>query len=222
MFVGHLAVALAGKRLTPKLSLGWLIAAATTADLLWPILVLAGVEQVRIAPSAPGATAFTPLVFDSYPWSHSLLMLALWGFALGVFASRAGGDRRILWLIAALVVSHWILDYITHAPDMPLWPGSSPRYGLALWNSIPATLVVEGLLWGTCLTSYIRGRTARSWKGRLAFWSLVLVTTALWALGPFMAPPPSVQALAWFALIGGLLTVPWAIWADRGYVERTA
>lgn len=217
MFVGHLAVALAGKQASPKTSLGWFVAAATMLDLLWPIFLLAGIEHVRIQ---PGATAFTPAVFESYPWSHSLLMSVAWGLLLAGLARWRGVEPRATWLIAILVVSHWVLDFVTHAPDMPLWPGNSPKFGLTLWNSIPATLLIEGALWVACLTMYLRQRRARSWVAVLALWSLLLVVTALWVMGPFAPPPPSVRTLAWFALVGGWITVPWAAWADRGYVER--
>ena len=76
MFIGHFALGLAAKRATPRLSLASLFAAADLADLLWPVLVALGLEQVRIV---PGITAFTPLDFLSYPYSHSLLLLAVWG-----------------------------------------------------------------------------------------------------------------------------------------------
>lgn len=216
MFVGHLAVALAGKRASPETSLGWYVAAATAADLLWPVFLLVGVEQAHIV---PGATAFTPLVFDSYPWSHSLLMLVVWGSLLAGLARWRGANSRAAWLIVALVASHWVLDVVTHAPDMPLWPGRSPRLGLALWNSIPATLLVEGALWIGCLTIYLRARRPVNAAAGLKFWSLVVLVTILWALGPFM-PPTSFGVIPWFALIGGGITVPWAAWADRGFIAR--
>ena len=88
MFVGHLAVALAAKRAAPDVNLGWLMAGVTALDLLWPPMLLAGIERASIV---PGATAFTPLVFNSYPWSHSLLMALGWGV---VFALVAGALVR--------------------------------------------------------------------------------------------------------------------------------
>src|SRR5689334_2444841 len=123
MFVGHLALAFAAKPRAERLSLGWLIAAVTFADLLWPIFLLLGIERARIV---PGATAFTPLIFDFYPWSHSLLMLLVWGMVL-MFIVRTR-FRMAGYLLVALVVSHWMLDWITHAPDMPIRPGESPRF----------------------------------------------------------------------------------------------
>lgn len=219
MFVGHLALAYAANRVRPSTNVGWYVAAVTTADLLWPLFLLAGLEEVRIA---PGITAFTPLVFDSYPGSHSLLMLLVWGFVLMAIARAAGVEKRAGWLIMALVASHWVLDWVTHAPDMPLWPGSA-KFGLGLWNSIPATFAVEGTMWAAALFLYLQHRHAKSWKARLGFWSFVVVTTVMWAAGPFSPPPPSARALAWFALIGWIV-VPWAGLADRGYkreVQRT-
>src|SRR6201991_4710071 len=112
MFIGHFALGFAAKRATPALSLAVLVLAAQFADVLWPLLVAAGIEQVRIA---PGNTAVTPLDFVSYPYSHSLLMLVVWGLLLGWIFKRV--DRRAFVVVAALVVSHWVLDFLTHAPD---------------------------------------------------------------------------------------------------------
>ncbi|MFI5310745.1 MAG: metal-dependent hydrolase [Gemmatimonadales bacterium] len=215
MFVGHLAVALASKRVNPRASLGWYVAGVTTLDLIWPILLILGVEHASIV---PGATAFNALVFDSYPWSHSLLMSIVWGALLAGLARWAGVDARACMLIGACVLSHWVLDWITHTADLPLWPGNSPRFGLGLWNSVPGTFAVEGALWVFGLTLYLQHRRSSGWVGRVAFWSLVLLCTVMWAAGPWSPPPPSTTALGWFALIGWIV-VPWAAWADRNYQE---
>ena len=210
MFVGHLAVALAAKRAAPRVNLGWLMAGVTALDLIWPVLVIAGVERVRIA---PGATAFTPLVFEHYPWSHSLVMAVVWGIVL-VAIARWRGVRASALLLIALVASHWVLDYVTHAPDMPLWPGESPRYGLALWNSIPGTLIVEGAMWLIAIVLYLQIHPLRTTGRKITFWALVAVCTVMWATSPWSPPPPSERALGWFALIGWIV-VPWAAAADR-------
>src|SRR3954447_24732591 len=106
MFLGHFAVALAGKRAARRTSLGTLLAAATLLDLVWPLLLLLGWERVSIA---PGDTAFTPLRFDWYPWSHSLLLVAVWSLLAGgvYFAVRRYAYGAIT--VAALVASHWLL-----------------------------------------------------------------------------------------------------------------
>ena len=209
MFVGHLAVALVAKRATPTVNLGWLMAGVTALDLVWPVFVLAGIEHVRVV---QGATAFTPLIFDSYPWSHSLVMAAVWGLALVAVARW----RRVMAparLLIGLVVSHWVLDFASHAPDMPLWPGPSPRFGLGLWDSIPLTLLIEGALWIAAIVIFLKGRPGRK-QGRVAFWSLVAISSLMWATSPWSPPPPNSRALGWFALIGWII-VPWAALADR-------
>ena len=167
MFVGHLAVALGAKTVEPRPPLAAYVAAAFGLDLLWPLFLLAGIETVRIA---PGATAFTPLDFVSYPWSHSLLMAVVWaGLAALVTANilRAG---RAAVAVGLVVLSHWMLDWITHAPDLPLWPGG-PKSGAGLWNSIPATITVEGLLFAGAIWFYSRSAPARDKTGR---WALVV------------------------------------------------
>ncbi len=216
MFVGHLAVAFASTRLARSAPLAWFVAGATALDLLWPVFLILGLEHVRVV---PGATKFTHLVFESYPWSHSLLMVVLWGVVLGRLARWRGVESRAARLVVLLVISHWVLDYVTHSPDMPLWPGSSPRYGLTLWNSIPGTFIVEGAMWIAGLSLYLSVRRPRSWIGTAALASFVALCTVMWVLGPWSPPPPNERLLAWFALIGWIV-VPWAAWADRHFISR--
>ena len=123
MFVGHLAVAFGAKTVMPRVPLGWLVAAAFGLDLIWPLFLLAGLEHVRID---PGNTAFTPLAFDDYPWSHSLMMSFVWGLIAGVLAAARLKNHKLAGgsMIAAVAISHWILDFMTHRPDLPLWPVS--------------------------------------------------------------------------------------------------
>src|SRR5215510_5704897 len=121
MFIGHLAVGFAAKRLVPRASLALLFVAVQFADLLWPVFLMLGIEQVRID---PGNTAFTPFDFVSYPYSHSLLFLIVWGVGLALAYRWLADDGRVFVLMVALVVSHWLLDFVTHRPDMPLYPGS--------------------------------------------------------------------------------------------------
>lgn len=163
MFVGHLAVALASKRVAPKVSLGWLVGASFGLDLLWPVLLLAGVEHVRID---PGNTAFTPLAFDAYPWSHSLLMVLFWAMVVGGVAASRLQSRSAGTLVGVLVVSHWVLDWISHRPDLPLWPGG-PVAGLGLWNTIAGTILVEGALFVAGIELYRRTTRARD---RVGLW----------------------------------------------------
>ncbi len=216
MFVGHFAVALGAKRAQPKLSLSALVAAACGLDLLWPVLVLAGIEVVRVD---PGNTAFTPLDFVSYPWSHSLVMAIVWAAIAGHVTRVLTKSFRAGLLVSALVVSHWVLDWITHGPDMPLWP-NGPRVGLGLWNSIPATLAIEGALLAVGVAIYLRTTTARDNVGRWAFWAFIATITLIWASQPFAAPPPSATAIGIVGLIGAVLFVAWTNWFDRHRTVR--
>ena len=211
MFLGHFAVAFGAKRLAPAVSLGTLVAAGQLADLVWPNLVLAGIERVEVE---PGATAVTPLDFVSYPYSHSLLALALWAAAAAGLHWLARRSPRAAWVVAGLVLSHWVLDVVSHRPDMPLAFGDATRLGMGLWHSIPGTVAVEGLLFVAGVALYATGTRPRDRKGRLALWSLVGFLTAIYAANFASPPPPAVTAVAWTAQALWLL-VAWAWWADR-------
>jgi hypothetical protein len=129
LFIGHFAVGFASKRVAPRTSLGTLMLAALFLDALWPVFLLCGIERVRIE---PGNTAFTPLAFEHYPVSHSLFMALVWAvlFAL-LYRARTGFAAGALWVGVGLV-SHWVLDFVTHRPDLPLLPFGSTRLGLGL------------------------------------------------------------------------------------------
>jgi hypothetical protein len=107
-----------------------------------------------------------------------------------------------------------VLDFVSHRPDLPLTPWSDGRYGLGLWQSIPATFAVEGLIWLAALAIFLRVRRPLGAQGQLALWSFVLVSTLLWAFTPFSPPPPSEQAVAYFSIFGWII-VPWAWWIER-------
>lgn len=219
MFAGHAAVALAARSKMPGFSLGLFFAAAFWIDLIWPILILVGLESVRID---PGNTRFTPLAFDHYPWTHSLLLASLWALAFGLLAARGRtSPRRVAAVLFAVVLSHWLLDFVTHRPDLPLAPGSSPAFGLGLWNSIPATLAVEGTLFALGVAAYLGATRARDRVGTVGLWALLAFVGVVWAAGPFSPPPPGPQAVA-LAGLGLWLLVPWAAWVDSHREPRDA
>jgi hypothetical protein len=211
MFIGHFALGFAAKRVTPRISLAMLFLAAQFADLLWPVLVGFGVEQVRID---PGNTAFTPLDFVSYPYSHSLAMLAIWAVVVGGGYRAIAGGRGTFLTLALLVLSHWALDYVTHRPDLPLYPGG-PKVGLDLWNSIPATLLIEIALFGYGVFLYARATRARDGAGRWGLVALIAVLLLIYLANIVSGAPPSVTAIWIAALIGGALLIAWAWWVDQ-------
>src|SRR5258707_938653 len=127
------------KRVAPEVSVGTAIFAAVFLDAIWPVLVLAGVERVAIV---PGITRVVPLDFIYYPWSHSLVAAIFWGAVFGgAYWLIRRNARNAVWL-GALVVSHWGLDWISHRPDLPLYPGEPRAHGLELWASLPPPLAV--------------------------------------------------------------------------------
>ena len=210
MFLGHFGIAFAAKKAAPKTSLGTLVFAAQFADILWPVLLLLGIEKVRIV---PGLLPAAPFDFTSYPISHSLAAQLGWGAVLGLLYFAIKRNGRSALLVASLVPTHWVLDFIAHRPDMPIYPGG-PKYGLGMWHSLPLTISVEYVLFAVGIALYVSATRAKDTAGNLALWSLIGVLGVLYLASLFGPPPPSVQALAWSA-IGIWLTVPWAAWADR-------
>lgn len=212
MFIGHFAVAFAAKKAAPKASLGTLVLAAAFLDVVWPVLVLAGVERFRIV---PGITAINPFDFTYYPWSHSLLMTVLWALAFALVYFASSRDRAGAVWVAVVVASHWLLDFVSHVPDMPLYPGGSEKLGLGLWRSIPATFAVEGVMFAAGVVLYLQATKSRDRIGRIAWWAFVGLLLALYIPGPWASRPPSENAVAIFGIIALLIFGPWAYWIDR-------
>jgi hypothetical protein len=209
MFLGHFAVAFAAKKAAPKTSLGILVLAAQLADTLWPLLLLLGIEKVRIV---PGLLPASPFDFVSYPISHSLVAQLGWAALLGGSYFVARRDARSAFVLGSLVPTHWVLDFVAHRPDMPIYP-SGPKYGLGMWNSIPLTLLVEYGLFVVGVVIYFTATRARDRTGIFACWSLAGLLAILYPAALFGPPPPSVKVLAWSG-ISLWLTAPWAAWAD--------
>jgi len=212
MFIGHFGLGFGAKRAAPAVSLGTLFLACQFADLLWPTLLLLGVERVEIE---PGVTAMTPLDFVSYPYSHSLVALCLWGAAFGgVYVAVRRVRVFTALVLGLLVVSHWVLDFVTHRRDMPLTLHGPERVGLGLWFSVPGTLAVESLVFGVGLALYLRATAARDRIGSYGLWSLVAFLLVVYLASSFGPPPPSATAVAWSAQAMWLLVV-WGYWVDN-------
>jgi len=210
MFLGHYAFGLAAKRVAPTVSLGTLFLAVQLADELWPLLLLLGLEHVRVA---PGATRMTPLDFYDYPISHSLLALVGWGLGLGALHFAQRRNWRAAGILAAGVVSHWVLDVLVHRPDMPVLP-QGPRVGLGLWNSVGATVALELGFYAAGLAIYTATTRPVDRTGRFALWALVLLLVVVWA-GAVAGPPPANERALAFSALALWLVVPWGYWIDR-------
>jgi hypothetical protein len=213
MFIGHFGVALAAKRLAPRTSLGLLIFAAEFLDLLWPIFLVLGLEHVRVV---PGITKVQPFDFYDYPFSHSLTMALRWALAVGLIYFLVRRYVRGAWVLGALVVSHWTLDFVAHRPDLPLWPGG-PKVGLGLWNSWPGSISVELLCFGLGLWLYLRTTRARDAVGSWGLWGLIALLSLIWLAALFAPPPSDTHQLA-LAALAIWITVPWA-WRTDAHRE---
>jgi membrane-bound metal-dependent hydrolase YbcI (DUF457 family) len=223
MFAGHFGMGFGLKRAAPALSLGWLFLAVNFVDIVWSGLVLLGVERVAID---PGNTAVTPLDFFDYPYTHSLVATLAWialTYAVVRLFGRADPVHRTRYaLILALAVgSHFLLDLITHRPDLPLWPGSSDYLGLGLWRSVTLTGILEMTILFVGFGVYLSATKARSKWGRIGPWVLVSLLAVVQLSNYFGPPPPSVTAIGVVGLLGQLLLVALAFSVDRGRTART-
>lgn len=211
MFIGHFAVGMGAKAAAPRVPLGTLFLASQFVDLLWPTLLLFGLERVKIV---PGITTVTPLDFEHYPITHSLLMAVVWGLAFALIYWFVQKNKSGAIVLGLCVISHWLLDLIVHRPDLPLIPGGATRMGIGLWNSLGATLIVEGLLFVLGIWLYLRATAAKNRVGHFAFWGLVAFLAVIYMANLFGPPPPDVQAIAWAGHLQWLFVI-WAYWVDR-------
>jgi hypothetical protein len=210
MFIGHFAVALAAKRVAPATSLGVLFAAAQFADLLWPVLLLAGMERAKVV-STPGMAI--PLRFVHYPYSHSLLAAALASVFAGFLWHRRTRSIRAACVVGALVLSHWFLDLMVHVPDLPLVPGGAARWGLGLWQRPALALGLELALFAFGAWMYLRSTKAVDGIGRWGLWSLFAVLVVIQLANAWGPPPPSMTPVIWSGNAMWLL-IAWAWWVD--------
>lgn len=217
MFIGHFAAGFAGKRLAPRGSLGTFVAAGIFLDILWPVFLLSGIETVKIV---PGLLPFSPFDFVSYPWSHSLLTAAFWSVVFGGVYHLLRRDAKTAKVLGVVVFSHWVLDWATHRPDLPLAPGVAFKTGLGLWNSVPATVAVEGALFLAAAWWYASATEALDRVGRWALIAMLGVLLAFYAasLGP--PPHPGQERIVAITTLALLLFIPWSAWIDRHRVVR--
>ena len=212
MFIGHFALALGAKKFAPQVSLGILFLACQLADIIWPNLVLLGIERLEIE---PGITIMTPLNFVHYPYSHSLVMLALWSAIFAaLYAIFRHSNTKTVIVIAVLGLSHWILDVLTHRPDMPITAGDTSFIGFGLWNFPIVAVPFELLLFGLGIWLYTHQTKPLNRRGAIGFWALMLFLLVVYAASLFGPPPPSPTAVAWSAQAMWII-IAWGFWVDK-------
>jgi membrane-bound metal-dependent hydrolase YbcI (DUF457 family) len=193
MGIGHAAVALGASRAEPRINVGLLIFAAFLADFLLGIFAAFGLEQAHIPADFPSRHYLT----FTFPYSHGMVSLLLWGVLLGALLCWLDRRDRIraFVVIAALVFSHFILDALVHAPELPLLGENSPKVGLALWNHMPLELTLETLMAAAGLVVYWRlGGGSKVSRWGIAIFTLLL--TALTWTQLFASQPPAQSQLA--------------------------
>ena len=214
MFIGHFGAGFTGKKLTTKPSLGTLFLAAQFIDLLWPILLLLGLESVKVD---PGNTIVTPLDFTSYPISHSFLGVLFWSMLVGGIYFLLKKDKRTSIILGLLVMSHWVLDLISHRPDLPVVPGIDWFVGLGLWYSLPATIIVEGSIFAIGIYFYLTLTKSKNKTGIFALWGLIVFLSIVYLSNLFGPPPPSEEPIGYIGLAQWFL-IAWGYWIDRNRV----
>lgn len=214
MFLGHYALALTAKKIKPRENIGIYFLACQLLDLIWPILVLLNVELVSVK---QGITEFTPLEFVHYPYSHSLFMSVVWGLFLSFIFFLNKKSIKTLILIFTLVVSHWILDFITHTKDLPLMLNSETKVGLGLWNYYYSSFAFESGMFTIGIYLYIHSKRKLNEKINKSFWYLIVFLTIIHFANAF-APKPiegtPASAIAAPALAMWLLVI-WAYYSDK-------
>ena len=220
MFIGHYGIGLALKKVEPRLSLGLLIFGAIMLDILFGLFLLSGIEHAKIV---PGATVVSPFEFYDYPLSHSALGAFMWATA-GYLAYWLWpkGDRtqrkRPAFILAIAIFSHFILDVISHTPDMTIFGKNSSILGLSLWNSLAGTMIVEFGILFIGIYLYRSATYSVSSSGKYGFALMILILVVLYIGNIFGPPPPDMKAVAVTMTAGQLALVALAFWVDRNRV----
>jgi membrane-bound metal-dependent hydrolase YbcI (DUF457 family) len=211
MFIGHFGVGFGAKKIIAKPSLGTIFLASQFIDLLWPLFLLLGIEQVKID---PGNTVVTPLNFINYPFSHSLIGVLIWAILFGGVYYIIKKDLKVAIWLGVLVCSHWILDLITHRPDLPLLFNNETMVGMGLWNSLIATIIVEGSIFAAGIYFYMKVTSSNNRTGTIALWSLIGFLAIIYISNLFGPPPPSEGPIGIIGLSQWLI-IAWAYWIDK-------
>ena len=161
----------------------------------------------------------TPLNFSHYPYSRSLVALILWSAIFGVLYAllRRSGTKAAI-VIAVLVLSHWVLDVLTHRPDMPITLNDSSAIGLGLWNYPVIAVPLELLLFGAGTWLYVRHTKPLNRQGSIGFGALIIFLLVVYAANILGPPPPSSAAVAWSAQAVWIL-IAWGFWVDHHRVR---
>ena len=219
MGIGHAAVALGAARAAPRVNVGLLIFAAFLADFLLGVFAFFGLERAHVPPDFASRHYLT----FTFPYSHGLLPLLFWGILLGTllcWTYRQDRTRAFL-VIAALVLSHFVLDGLVHVPELPLAGPNSFKIGLSLWNHLPLELSLETAMAIVGLLIYwkLSGNSAGRRWGVAIF--ILLLTALTWTqLGTVTPPTPSQLVPSWIIAPLVFAAIPYALDRKRIAAQR--
>jgi hypothetical protein len=221
MFIGHFGLSFGVKKTAPQISLVTLFVATQFVDILWPFMLLFGIERVNIV---PGYTAINPFDFVHYPYTHSLLMGAVWGVVLGGIYWLIKRNVKHAVIVGLCVLSHWFLDLIVHVADLPLTPFTEGKYGWGLWNHLLPTLALEGIIFFGGLYLYLKNTRAITKAGKWNVWLLVAVLMLI-NISNLLSPPPPADALVLMVvsfLVVFVILLGLAYWVDKSREYQSA
>lgn len=210
MFIGHYSASFIAKAIAPAVPLWLLLVAAQLVDIVWGLLVLAGVEHATLDAALPS----NPLVLQYMPYSHSLVAAIVWSLIAFVIANKAFRfASRESMAVTLVVASHWFFDLLVHRPDLPLL-ANAPKLGLGLWNYPLIAFGLEILLlllavWFCARAMPVRADRRRFWYG------LALVLVVIQTMTTFGPIPSTLTAMVASALLLYLI-IPYAgRWVER-------
>jgi hypothetical protein len=218
MMVGHYGVSFAMKPTQQRIPLWLWFIAVQWLDIVWAILVLLGIEKVRIV---PGFTQATPLDLYYMPYTHglpgSIVLSLVFGGVVSLFT--IGNRRSLALLMAAASFSHWVLDLIVHPPDLPLYDNAA-KVGLGLWRHVAMSLPLELAILGLGAWIYARSAAFASDKTRNKFWGFIAFLAVLQLYANFGPSPATPVELAITGLASFTILAAIAAWVERGRLVR--
>ena len=212
MFIGHFAPAMVAATHPRAPGLGTLFVAGQLLDFGFFGLALAGIENFRIT---PGITKMVPLDLYDMPYTHSLLGSAIWAAAFALLIWLFTRNRTGALIGGAVVLSHWFLDLLVHAPDLTL-AGAPPKMGFALWNHPMIEMPLElAITFGALAFFVIRTRAVSS-RSKYALGLLAVLLLAFQWINWFGPEPETADtAMKLTGLFAFSVAALAAWWAGR-------
>jgi hypothetical protein len=216
MFVGHYGVSFAMQPAARRVPLWVWFIAVQWLDVVWSLLVLLGVEKLRIV---PGFTQANALDLYYMPFTHglpgSIVLSLIFGAIVALFT--AGNRLKTALLVAAASFSHWVLDLIVHTPDLPLYDNSA-KVGFGLWRNVALSFPLELAILVIGALIYARATKFKSAKGPYVFWGFICLLAVVQVGANFGPLPTSSQTMAITGFVFYAVLAVLAALVERGTI----